>query len=52
MLALLKVKQGHFENAILILHKLFCLLLQLKVSRSITLKYLHHSNAEYSDAAV
>ena len=28
------------------------LLLQLKVFRSITLKYLHDSNAEYSDAAV
>ena len=28
------------------------LLLLLKVFRSITLKYLHDSNAEYSDAAV
>ena len=27
------------------------LLLRLKVFRSITLKYLHDSNAEYSDAA-
>ena len=28
------------------------LLLRLKVFRSITLKYLHDSNAEYSDAPV
>ena len=53
MLALLKVKQGHFENVILILHNFFVFYtLQLKVFRSITLKYLHHSNAEYRDAAV
>ena len=32
--------------------QLLRLLLRLKVFRSITLKYLHDSNAEYSDAAV
>ena len=37
----LKVKQGHFETAILILHNFFVFLLRLKVFRSITLKYLY-----------
>ena len=31
--------------------KFFRLLLRLKVSKSITFKYLHDSNTEYSDAA-
>ena len=43
----LKVKQGHFETAILILHN-FSSFLRLKVFRSITLKYLYDSNADYS----
>ena len=47
----LKVKQGHFETAILILYN-FSSFLQLKVFRSITLKYLYDSNADYSDGAV
>ena len=40
-MTLLKVKQGHFETAILILHNFFVFLLRLKVFRSITLKYLY-----------
>ena len=43
----LKVKQGHFETALLILHN-FSSFLRLKVFRSITLKYLYDSNADYS----
>ena len=40
--AALKVKQGHFETAILDLHNLILSsLLWLKVFRSITFKYLH-----------
>ena len=31
---------------------IFCLLLRLKVFRSITLEYLYDSNADYSDGAV
>ena len=48
----LKVKQGQFETAMLILHIFFRLLLRLKVLRGIILKYLHDSNSEYSDEAV
>ena len=48
-MTLLMVKRGHSETAILILHNLFCLLLRLKVFRSISLRFLHDSNAEYSD---
>ena len=50
---LLKVKQGHlirdrhFDSSQFLL-----LLLLLKVFKSIALKYLHDSSAEYSDAAV
>ena len=49
---LLKVKQGHLEAAILILHNFYVFYYGLKVFRSIKLKYLHDSNAEYSDGAV
>ena len=48
----LKVKQGHFELAILVLHTFSSFLLRLKVFRSITFKYLYDSNTDYSDAAV
>ena len=48
----LKVKQGQFETAMLILHNFFRLLFRLKVFRSIILKYLYDSNSEYSDGAV
>ena len=48
---LLKVKQGHLESAILILHNFYVFYHGLKVFRSITVKYLHDSNAEYSDGA-
>ena len=47
-IAALKVKHGHFEIAILVLHKFVVFYYGL----SITFKYLHDSNAEYSDAAV
>ena len=40
-IAALKVKQGHFATAILVLHNF---LLRLKVLRSIRFKYLHDSN--------
>ena len=49
---LLKVKQRHFENAILVLHNFVVSLLRLKEFRSIIFKYFHDSNAEYSDAAL
>ena len=49
---LLKVKEGHLETAILILHNFYVFYFGLKVFRSITLKYLYDSNAEYSDGAV
>ena len=48
----LKIKKGHFENSQLDSSLFFRLLLRLKVFRSITLKYIYDSNAEYSDAAV
>ena len=51
-MTLLKVKQGHFETAILVLHNFFGLLLWLKVFRTITFQYLYDSNIEYSVAAV
>ena len=51
-IAALKVKQGHFETAILILHNFVVFLSQPKVFRSIIFKYLHDSNFEYSDVAV
>ena len=54
-IAALKVKPGHFETAILVLHidSQFCsLLLGLNVFRSIAFKYLHDSNGENSDAAI
>ena len=47
-----KVKEGHLETAIFILHNFYVFHYGLKVFRSITLKYLHDSNAEYSDGAV
>ena len=47
-IAALKVKHGQFEIAILVLHKFVVFYYGL----SITFKYLHDSNAEYSDAAV
>ena len=50
-MTLLKVKQGHFECH-LDSSQFFRLLLRLKVFRSITLKYLYDSNAEYTDGAV
>ena len=50
-MTLLKVKQGHFKTH-LDSWQFLRLLLQLKVLRSITLKYLYASKAEYSDAAV
>ena len=51
-IAALKVKQGHFETAILVLHNFVVFYNGLiKVFRSITFKYLHDSNGEYSDAA-
>ena len=51
-MTLLKVKQRHFEIAVLILHNFLRLLLRLRVFWNISLKYLGDSNAEYSDAAV
>ena len=48
-IASLKVKQGHFETSIFVVHNF--VVLRLKVFRSIRLKYLHYSNSEYSDAA-
>ena len=47
-----KVKEGHLETAILILHNFYVFYFGLKVFRSITLKYLHDLNAEHSDGAV
>ena len=44
-MALVKVEQGHFETAILILHNVFVFYYGY-------IKYLHDSNAVYSDAAV
>ena len=49
---LLKVKEGHLETAILILHNFYVFYFGLKVFRSITLKYLYDSNAEYRDGAI
>ena len=52
-IVVLKVKQGHFETAMLILYNFIAgILSQLKVCRSTTFKYLRDSNFEYSDAAV
>ena len=52
-MTLLKVKQGHYETAILIILIQFVLrLLCLQVFRSVTVKYLHDSNVVYGDAAV
>ena len=51
-MTLLKVKQGHFETVILVLHNFFDLLLWLKVFRTITFQYLYDSNIGYSVAAV
>ena len=42
----------HFETVILVFHNFVVRLLQLKVFRSVTFKYLRDSNAEYSDVAV
>ena len=50
--AALTVKQGHFVTAILVFLQFSRLLCRLKVCRSITFKYLHDSNADYSDAAI
>ena len=47
-----KVKQGHFETAILILHNFFVLYNDYKCLEADYIKYLHDSNAVYSDAAV
>ena len=49
---LLKVKQVHFETAFCDSAQFFCLLLRLKVFRSITFKDLYDSNTEYNDADV
>ena len=51
-IAALKVKQGHFETAIVGSSQFCRLLLRLKVFRSVALEYLHDSNADYSNAAV
>ena len=49
-MTLLRVKQGHFESAILFF-SIFRLLLRLKVFRSITSRYLYDLNIEYGDAS-
>ena len=49
-MTLLKVRQGHLETAII--HNFYVFYYGLKVFRSITLKYLHDSNAEYRDGAI
>ena len=48
-MTLLRVKQGHFETAILFF-SIFRLLLRLKVFRSITSRFLYDLNIEYGDA--
>ena len=50
-MALLKVEQGHFETAILIIHNFFVFFTATGVKNHY-IKYPHHSNAVYSDAAV
>ena len=49
-MTLLKVEQGHFETAILILDNFFVFYYGHRCLENI--KYLHDSNAVYSDAAV
>ena len=50
-MALVKVEQGHFETAILILHNFSSFITATGVWKNY-IKYLHDSNAVYSDAAV
>ena len=50
-MALLKVEQGHFETAILIVHNFSSFITATGVWKNY-IKYLHDSNAVYSDAAV
>ena len=50
-MALVKVEQGHFETAILILHNFFVFKVGTGVWKHY-IKYLHDSNAVNSDAAV
>ena len=50
-MALVKVEQGHFETATLILHNFFVFYYGSGVWKNY-IKYLHDSNAVYSDAAV
>ena len=50
-MALVKVEQWHFETAILILHNFFVFYYGSGVWKNY-IKYLHDSNAVYSDAAV
>ena len=51
-MTLLKVKQGHFETAILILHNFFVFYFGQRCLEAKHSKYIHDLNAEYSDAAV
>ena len=50
-MTLLKVEQGHFKTAILILHNFFVFYYATGVWKHY-IKYLHDSNSVYSDAAV
>ena len=50
-MALVKVEQGHFETAILILHNFFVFITATGVWKRY-MKYLHDSNTVDSDAAV
>ena len=49
---LLKVEQGHFETAILILHNFFVFYITATAVWKHYIEHLHDSNAVYSDAAV
>ena len=50
--AALRVKQGHFETPILVLYNFVIFYYGLRCLETWHYKYLHDSNAEYSDAAV
>ena len=50
-MALVKVEQGHFETAILILHNFFVFITATGVWQNY-IKYLHDSNTVYCEAAV
>ena len=50
-MTLLKVKQGHFETAILILD-IFSSFITATGGEKHYIKYFHDSKAEFSDAAV